>query len=451
MTTRAAHLTSAERSEEFRALGIPLRRFFPHRVHRIPKCGPDGMRLARAMGVGEDPAGMWQLLLYADDQLLREFPRDLFFDDELNWHRNQMGMPGLVGSASLVLDGDTLHGITYVSDLVQRIALRREHKTRVEKLFGGWSQMLFNAVAAFGLDRGASRIRTPASELAMLHTDPARRDRLGPEMYQRIYDRTVTGAYPATRDGDWWVLDADGLRDRVVMPERVTSSSPGTEVVAVCHEIERGLGHLDVDAGFARRANETSDRALDAMLAAEQRAGVTATYAVVGSLLAEVRGRIEAGGHDIAFHSYDHDVARGDQLARCRAVDYRIKGYRFPRSEGTAETSDRNLLFHNFEWVGSSSLALGRKEPELRSGLVRVPIWADDFRMHSQGLGYAAWEADILDRARSARSFFSVSLHDCYGEHWLPHYEGLLEKLGELGEVLTLDDVAARTALDSAV
>ena len=444
-------MIGAGRADEFLALGVPRRRIFPHRVHRIPKCGPDGMKIARAMGVTGDPAGMWQLLLYADDSLLREFPRDLFFDDELNWHRNQMGLPGLVGSASLVLDGDTLHGITYVSDLVQRIGLRREHKTRVEKVFEGWRQMLFNAVLSFALDRDASRVRTPASGLAMRHTDPARREGLGAELYERIYDRTVTDIYPSARDREWWVLEANGFRDLVVRPERVTSASSEARVVAVCHDVERGLGHLDVDPGFASRADEVSDRALDAMLAAEERAGAAATYAVVGALLPEVRERIEAGGHDIAFHSFDHDATREDQLARCRTVDYRVKGYRLPRSEMTAETSDRNLLFHNFEWVGISRHHLGLDAPELHAGLVRVPIWTDDFRMHSEGLGYEEWEADILDRARSARSFFSVGLHDCYAEHWLPRYDGLLEKLGGLGELRTLDDVAARAALDSAV
>src|SRR6476660_4561155 len=126
-----------ERGGEYVAKGHKRRHFFPHRVYQLPKCGPDGFRLAQSMCRKEDPASMWELVLYADPAMLAEFPADLFFDDDLIWHQQQFGRPGQIASANIVLDGRTVYSITHVSDLVQRIPRRREHKTRIEKRFEG--------------------------------------------------------------------------------------------------------------------------------------------------------------------------------------------------------------------------------------------------------------------------------------------------------------------------
>lgn len=448
----AFRVISADRAGEFVARGHRRRRFFPHRVYRLPKCGPDGFRLAQAMCGNADPSAMRQLLLYADESLLMEFPRELFFDDELNWHREQFGRPGQVASASLVMDGETVYGITYVSDLVQRIGLRREHKTRVEKVFEGWRQMLFNAVLAFALEQGARRVLTPTAELAMRHTDAARRARLGPEMYERIYDRTVTERFAAGRSGDWWLLEADDFREQVVELEPETEPRPRVRTICVCHDIERGLGHLDglraEDADLARQAELSAPGHLEEMQRIEAEAGVRATYAVVGTLLPELQAGLEDGGHALAFHSFDHRIDDEGQLPRCREVDYRIKGYRPPRSILTSELSDRNLLFHNFEWLASSGSSLGVTAPELRGGVVTVPIDRDDYALYADGLPYAEWEGEALTRA-SEEVFTAISLHDCYADRWLPGYGGLLEQLGELGELRTLDEVAAEVTLGS--
>ena len=256
--TSAFRAIGPDRIDEFVARGHRRRRFFPHRIYVLPKCGPDGFRLAEAMCGNDEPTAMRQLLLYADEALLEEFPRELFFDDDLNWHREQFGRPGQIASASLVVDGGTVYGITYVSDLVQRIGLRREHKTRIEKVFEGWRQMLLNAVLAFALEQGAQQVRTPTSGLAMRHTDAARREGLGAEMYERIYDRTVTERYPERREGDWWVLETAELRDLVVTPEPRTEARPVGKTICVCHDIERGLGHIDHEPGFVREAELSS-------------------------------------------------------------------------------------------------------------------------------------------------------------------------------------------------
>ena len=95
-----------ERLDEYVALGHRRQRFFPHRIYRLPKCGPDGFNLAQRMCGKDDPERMREIVLYAEPPVLTEFPPDLFFDDELVWHQQQFGLPGQVACANLVLAGD---------------------------------------------------------------------------------------------------------------------------------------------------------------------------------------------------------------------------------------------------------------------------------------------------------------------------------------------------------
>src|SRR4051812_19370236 len=100
---------TAQRAAEHAARGHRPRHFFAHRIRHFPKCGPDGMRLARAMCGSDDPAAMWEIVLYADPELAGEFPEELFFDDDVVWHQQHFGVSGQVASANLVLDGDGMH------------------------------------------------------------------------------------------------------------------------------------------------------------------------------------------------------------------------------------------------------------------------------------------------------------------------------------------------------
>ena len=436
----------ADRAAEFVAGGYKQRHFFPHRVYHLPKCGPDGLKMAGWMCEIDDPDAMWELVLYADEQLLAEFPRELFFDDEVIWHRQQFGRPGQVATASLVLDGDTAYSVTHVSDLVQRIARRREHKTRVEKVFKGWNHMLVNAVLNFALERGARSVRFPTLTLAARHTDHSRS--VDYTIFERIYDRTLSSLFSARLEGEWWTLEIGEVRDRIVVPEHRIESTATERTVAICHDIERGLGHVEIDDGFARRADRTARGDLIAMREIEADLGVRCTYCVVGSLMADVREELERDGHCVAFHSYDHHLEREDQLLRCREVDYRIKGYRAPRSRTTPELTDGNLLFHNFEWLASAPRPLGSDEPVLRSGLVRLPIGLDDFALHTGAVSYQEWEQSALTLVERSE-FAAISLHDCYASTWLHRYPAFLERVGEIARLRTLDEVAARVTLDS--
>jgi hypothetical protein len=70
-----------------------------------------------------------------------------------------------------------------------------------------------------------------------------------------------------------------------------------------------------------------------------------------------------------------------------------------------------------------------------------LPIHLDDFDLHRGRTGWEGW----LEHARSLihdHDFVALGLHDCYAEHWLPHYDNLLSELRALARVRTLDEVA---------
>ena len=450
LTFRYREITPA-RGAEFVAAGLRPSLFFPHCARYLPKAGPDGFKLATRMSGPVDADALWEVVLYAEAPQRDAFPPELFFDDDLVWHQQQFGLPGQIATANLVQQGSRLDSMVHISDIVQRIGRRREHKTHIENRFGGWIQMLQNAVMAFALERGASQVRMPTSGFALRHTDPARNP--GKALFEKIYDRGVASLYRARSDGDWWTIDVAANRDRIVVPAARETTAMRAKTVCICHDIERGLGHVDIDPAFAAAADRTARATLDAMLAAEAAAGVKATYSIVGAILAEERARIEPSGHAVAFHSYDHAVMEdgsGEQLARCRRVDYRIKGYRAPRSRLTGETADEPLLFHNFEWLASSRYSFGFGKPKMHRRLAKIPIGFDDFPLHSQEMSYADWQQGALAEIER-EPFVAFGLHDCYAAHWMPHYPRLLDRLQSLAALRTMNDVAAELALASAV
>lgn len=465
---------SNDREDEFYRKGYKRRYFFPHRVYHLPKAGPDGYKLATWMCGPCEPDQLWEIILYADDSLTNQFPRQLFFDNELLWHQQQFGRSGQIATANLVIKGTHLYSMVHISDLVQRISRSRQHKTRVENRFKGWGHMLLNSILNFAVGAGLTKVYTPTAELALKNTDRTRN--VAPELFERIYDRNVNQLFQTTRANGWWEIDVAQNRDQVVLPESKQQISREEKTICLCHDIERGFGHTEVDAGFADSAHETAEVNLDEMLRVEAEFGIKATYNVLGSILPEVRQKIEAPGHGLGFHSYDHQIAgaenkatqlwrklttrqgsngfvtrsKVDQLAECRNIDYRIKGYRPPQSVITPALSDSNLLFHNFEWLASSSYSLKVSVPVMRNRIVRLPILFDDFDMYHRGLAYEAWE-DMAIAKIEQNNFVAFSLHDCYGRYWLPRYRKFLDKVTKLGKLKTMDEVAAEITLSNAV
>lgn len=423
---------------EFRQLGLKRRYVFPHQLRYLRRPGPDGVRLARRMYGLAETARHYEVVLHASGPSeLREVPRELFFCRDLIWHQQHLGLVGHVAVASVAVDGDRLYTTARFSDLVQRIARRRPYKTRVENLFRGWDHMLLNGIVHLAVELGCRAIVFPTAELAREHTDRARDPQ--PALFERLYDRHLQPWTPR-REGRAWVVEVDAARRRLVAPEPHTVVEEMAPTICINHDIERGLGHLDEAGDFAAAATREAPAHLAAMLAIEQRLGVIATYSVVGAFLGEVRDRIEAGGHAVAFHSFDHRIER-PQLARCRQADYRLPGYRAPGSVLTDDTADGALAFHNFEWLATSRKSFGFAFPRLEHGVAKLPIRTDDFKLHSGRYSYDAWEERLLGTMVD-EPFFAFGLHDCYAHHWLPHYEGLLRRVRDIGALRTLDETA---------
>jgi hypothetical protein len=114
-----------------------------------------------------------------------------------------------------------------------------------------------------------------------------------------------------------------------------------------------------------------------------------------------------------------------------------------------AELSDENLLRHNFEWVSSSRHSFGKEVPELRNGIVRIPVHVDDFALYTGELDFDRWQALVLEVVKQA-DVAVVSLHDCYAHLWLDRYPGFLERVQAVAPLATLDHVAARVTLAAA-
>jgi peptidoglycan/xylan/chitin deacetylase (PgdA/CDA1 family) len=474
--------------------GYRSRSFFPHRTYFIPTCGPDALTLSGAMCGIDDPEKLWVIALHAADSAARDLPAEVFFDPELVWHQEHYGLAGHVAFAMAVQDGDRLHVLNCVSDIVQRQSRRPELSTRIDRIFRGWPYMLCNALLVFARQRGIRFVHTPVADLVMRHTDQSRT--VDPALFIRVYDRAPARYAPARR-GDWWVIDVAANANRTVTPPAQNSAADSGRTICLCHDVERGLGHADVDTRFASQAERTSAGALDRMLAIERETGIRGTYNVVARLLAEVRPAIEAGGHCLGFHSYDHSIrgfsplvwarvsrrlrGRGrlllmilerlrglgprrrspatrrvagrdalDQPALCRQVDRRIRGYRPAQSKITYEINDFNLALRNYRWLASSQSSLGLRVPTVENRVVKIPIVLDDFPLHTRQLTYTAWKRRVLTLAESG-SFTAISLHDCYAGEWLHDYPGFLAEISTRGRLRTLDEVAWESILRECV
>jgi hypothetical protein len=387
----------------------------------------------------QDPETQSELILYATPELAAQFSDDLWFDDDLVWHQQQFGRVGQVATANLRAHGTDLYAMVFVSDLVQRISRRPAEKSRVENRFKGWPSMLLNAILVSAAENGFRRVFAPRSKWAMKHTDPRRT--VQPELFERIYDQPVRLYSPRITD-NWWVIDVPGNRDRLVIPEEQFEALPDEKTIVICHDIERGLGHLDSDPVYAALADQTSPLHVAQMATIEHATGVSATYNVVGCLMNEVAPLVTALGHEVAFHSYNHVISE-EQLAACRKVDYRIKGYRPPQSQITRELTDAALCFHNFEWLASSARSLGFHQPKAENRLIKIPILFDDWAMYSEGKSYDHWRDEALQKISSS-PFVALSLHDCYAQFWLHGYAKLLSEIQAMGRIRTMNGIAAR-------
>lgn len=447
-------LVPAARQREFSVGGIAPRYTFGHRLYLIPKAGPDAVRLAGRAGLSTRADRVFQLLLVADRDVQAKVSDELWFDPELNWHRLHLGRPGVVASASLLRGESTLFGLTYVSDVVSRISRRREDKTRVDKVFKGWPEMLVNGVLNVALELGLSRVCSATSKLVMDLSDPSRS--VDGRLFERVYDRPIRRYHHALREGRWWELNTTLNLSRIVPAEKGLEQAEERPTVCLFFDIEEELGHreLEPEAEISRIAcQETLARVLRDLA----ELNIKATFNVVGTLLPAKRAAIEKGGHALAFHSYDHKLETfvpfqrvrrrlaglppyHVQLDGCQNVDYQIRGYRPPcsRMEGLDSTT---LLYYNTEWLASSVGAMKSDQPSIREGVARIPIRMDDYPLYKGEIEFDRWSTRLLEEVATSR-FFALSLHDCYSRHWLHAFPYLLQEIARVAQFKTADQVA---------
>jgi len=422
-----------------------------------------------------DPSALRQVVIHATPEAVDRLPRELFFDRDLIWHEQHFGMAGHLASGTLAILRENVYLLTCFSDLVQRIGRRREHRTWIGRHFGAWDYLVRNAAAAYALTRGHSRVYFPTADLMSRNSDQTRTT--GPALFRKIYDEHLARHFRAERRGDWWQVDVHRQRERVVVPRRRIAPIERRRTIALFHDVEAGYGHRREDEALARTADEEFVGRITAMHRIETAMGVSATYNVVGELYDRYRKLFEELHADLAFHSFDHVIPRpsrspveelagdllkrfgyarsptdgrpGDQLLRCRQVDYRLKGYRPPQSVITPEITSENLAYRNFEWLASSAGSLGCAEPRLREGHVDIPVAMDDYDLYTRRKSYEQWEAEAL-RLVEDREFTAIGLHDCYAHLWLPGYADLLRKLKERGRVIGLTRVSDEVFLASA-
>ena len=212
-----------------------------------------------------DPARLWLFLLHAEAPAVEVVDGATFFDRDLVWHAQHHGLPGHVAYACLAEVGRDLYGLTYVSDLVQRVGRWREIRTRIENTFRGWPWLLLNAILDFAVERGFRRLRSPTSERVLRYTDDARET--GGSLFARIYDHPPERLLGARRRGGWWEVDVDRCRPRVVQGLAAVERRTSAPVFCVCHDLEGGWGHRDLDPELAERMDRESPAAIERALA----------------------------------------------------------------------------------------------------------------------------------------------------------------------------------------
>lgn len=185
------------------------------------------------------------------------------------------------------------------------------------------------------------------------------------------------------------------------------TASPPT-LVALFHDVEQ-----DLDNAAGRDACR---RALRDLLAVERRAGVRSTCHVAGALLdgqPELARWIRSAGCEVAFHSYHHapdwnPSHHAPEVARCRAADPSIAGYRSPRNQWSDATADA-LAAHGFAWNAEGD---PHDEPYfLREGLVRLPLAGDDWALHTGAVDAETWVRRFQVALRR-RTFVGWGCHD---------------------------------------
>ena len=513
---QTSRMLDANRKDEFFNKGYKKRYFFPHEIYYLPKCTSEGFFFANRICNISNPNSLWEIILYAWGDIIDEFPEELFFDNDIIWHQQHFGKPGQIAAANLIIDGDKLYTLDRMSDIVQRIYIRKEYRTRINSCFKYWHHMLLNGILNFAVENNLENIYSPSADFLMEEFyNGIIKPKVDRRLFDRIYDRDVKMHFDVDKENGMWVIDVRKHRYKLIIPEkRETILKDDKKIICVFHDIERGLGSLGVEPELVKSTDNDAVKTLKNVLRIEKALNVKTTYNVVGSFLNEVRESIEKDGHCIAFHSYNHQISRQpvtnymcdesdilalisrlgykvtyrvnlvrrllslppacyqpissisrkvvnklrillsqppviNQLAACRNVDWRIKGYRHYQPKLTSEVSDKDLCYYNFEWIAIDEKTPGVK-PTLQNRVVKIPVFSFDYEMFKHNVSHETWEKRVIERIKQS-NFTAIGLHDCYANYWLSNYSQLLGKISSLGQLKTFDEVADQVFLSHSI
>ena len=184
-----------------------------------------------------------------------------------------------------------------------------------------------------------------------------------------------------------------------------------SNMVTFYHDIEQ-----DIDPDIGADPEECR-RVVNELLKLEARYDVPVTYNVVGELFRaqpDLIERILDYGQEVAFHSYHHRAQPryyAEEIDLCKKTPTHslVYGYRSPQSRWN-QTTLKNLWNSGFLWNAEAD---EHEEPYfIHKGLVRLPIAADDWTLHTGELDSKAWVGQFSDLLKTRR-YFAFGSHDC--------------------------------------
>jgi len=421
--------------------------FFPYEVEIIEKQYPDMFLIMYRRGISKEKllnGKFIQVNVYSKN--VEEYPDELFFNKQINWHQQHFCRKGLIAAAGLYLPNDDSIFIELMqSDLMQQLfrnkKFREKYRTELENKYRYWYKILFNFILDFAVDKGFKRIYCPTSKQLSKKT----KKKMDNSIFVRIYDhvdRKFDCNKKKIHKAEYWRVNVKENIDKLTrLKSKKRKIKKTDKIVCIYHDIEE-----DIDADVSK---EKCKEYLKRMLEIEKKYGIKATYNILGQLFKEKEKIItNCGDHSVAFHSFNHDVRDLNQIKKSRDVDLQVRGYRPPQSKITEELTDYNLSYHNFEWMMSSASSFGFDKCRLEKGIVKIPVYTDDYSLSTGELNYEKWEKRLI-RAVKKNDFVAFGTHDCYGEYWIDKYDGLLSKLKKIGvRFMNCDEITGKMFLD---
>ena len=480
------HEITSERKPEFVARGYKGKHFFPHRCCYLPYALPEQARLGAQLWDLSEHAELFSLLFYGDEQWVGKFPQDLFFDPDVMIHGEHHGRPGLVASAHLYVDRDCLYTDEHQSDLVQRIHLRRDHKSQIEKRFGTWHHMLLNSILHFAVMKGLREIHVPTSQRVVSRYIGRE---VRPDLFVRLYDENIKRHYDANLNDDTWVIDVSHHKDKLV------PLHPGSEPLA---KPARTLCILH-DLAASKPSAETLD-VLERTIETERACDTQATYNLPPDWIKTHQRPIEDAGHAVGFLGHlagpyrylakpagaepvpmamlsslvwkiDYWVRRIlsipagripsatdcrsnainairrafgirpvlDVLQTCRQAEYYVRGYRQTAYDSASGLTDEALSLNHFEWlITQGDIAPDKSMSEY--GLFKFPV-AISLDTDPEGAVETSRLLKRIDSAFEKQDIVTLALPIDGQQGWVNMYPELLSTLQARASLKTIQSV----------